>query len=413
MHKNIPVVDIMIDPDSGYIDKIGALHNPAHLPIGTAGLSSADRGRPNRAFLNDWWTGRSIPASRDKIEAALCVLDLRTPAALIIKCYGLSLSDQYWVKPAGSDLTWNIVNFFENDFSKDIGEILFGYKPEDLSVVNMSSPDNTMDGWLCKKWVVKNGKRVLIKGGSGVFEQEPFNEVIAASVMRRLGIPHVPYELVFDSGKAYSLCENFVTAETELIPAWRVVQTSKRLNSDSELSHLLRCCDGLGIPDVTEAIDKMLTLDYIIANEDRHYNNFGFLRNADTLEWLGLAPIFDSGTSLWHNARHIGSLVESKPFKKTHAEQMSLVRNLKWFDYDALRGIDLECSEILAKSSDIEPERCRAIANAVFERSGMVEIMRINLHVTLTREKMKAHKNIVKQTPKKKHNKSRREEPDL
>jgi len=38
------------------------------------------------------------------------------------------------------------------------------------------------------------------------------------------------------------------------------------------------------IPGASMAIDKMLVLDYIISNEDRHYNNFGFIRNADTLE---------------------------------------------------------------------------------------------------------------------------------
>ena len=42
---------------------------------------------------------------------------------------------------------------------------------------------------------------------------------------------------------------------------------------------------------VFERFNKMLKVDYIIANEDRHYNNFGFIRNADTLEWLGLAPV--------------------------------------------------------------------------------------------------------------------------
>ncbi len=41
----------------------------------------------------------------------------------------------------------------------------------------------------------------------------------------------------------------------------------------------------------------MIVLDYIIANEDRHLNNFGLLRNAETLEWYGFAPIYDSGSS--------------------------------------------------------------------------------------------------------------------
>jgi len=316
MHKRIPVVDIDIDPDSGYVDKIGTLHNLEHLPIGTAVLSGVEKGKPSRAFLNEWLTGRSIPASRANIEAALCLLDLRTPTALIAKCYGLSLSDQYWVCPKGSGLTWDGINFFENDFSKDIGKILFGNNPDNPLDPDMVSPDNTSDGWLMKKWVIKNGRRFLMKGGSGVFMQEPFNEAIATTIMRRLDIPHVTYTLTHDNGKPYCLCENFVDTKTELIPAWRVIQTAKRSNNDSALAHLLRCCEGLGIPNAKPEIDKMLVLDYIIANEDRHYNNFGFIRNAESLEWVGLAPIYDSGTSLWHNTQNVGSQVESKPFRK-------------------------------------------------------------------------------------------------
>ena len=57
MHKNIPVVKLEIDSDNGYIDKIGMLHNPDHLPIGTTGLKNLDKNKPNRAALNDWWLG--------------------------------------------------------------------------------------------------------------------------------------------------------------------------------------------------------------------------------------------------------------------------------------------------------------------------------------------------------------------
>ncbi len=77
MHKNIPVIDMTVAEDNGYIDKLGKPHNPEHLPVGTAGLSNADKDKPNRAYLNDWWVGRSIPASRERIESALS-----------LKCYG-------------------------------------------------------------------------------------------------------------------------------------------------------------------------------------------------------------------------------------------------------------------------------------------------------------------------------------
>ena len=42
-----------------------------------------------------------------------------------------------------------------------------------------------------KKWTVADGKRLLIKGGSGATRQEPYNEVLATIIMERLNIPHV------------------------------------------------------------------------------------------------------------------------------------------------------------------------------------------------------------------------------
>lgn len=48
-----------------------------------------------------------------------------------------------------------------------------------------------------------------------------------------------------------------------------------------------------------EAVDRMIILDYLIANEDRNQNNFSAIRNVETLEWIGATPIYDSGSSLW------------------------------------------------------------------------------------------------------------------
>jgi len=368
MHKNIPVAELTISEYSGSIERCGTIHNPAHLPLGTTITVGKDKGRIAPLSLNEWWMGRSIPASRDGIRNALEALGIFSTALLLPKCYGLSLSDQYWICPKNSGLCWEAVNFFSNDFSKDIGEILFGHKPADPAHVCLISPDNTSDGWLCKKWIIADGKRLLMKGGSGVYNQEPYNEVIASAVMRRLNIHHIPYSLAVENGKPYSLCENFVKPDTELIPAWRVVCGFKKDNRDSHLNHLLRCADTLGIPGVRAALDKMIVLDYIIANEDRHYNNFGFIRNAETLEWLGTAPVFDSGTSLWYNTQRVGSQVESKPFRSSHAEQIKLVEDFSWFDINALGGLEDEIMEILSQSEDVDGERRRRLASAVAER---------------------------------------------
>ena len=113
----------------------------------------------------------------------------------------------------------------------------------------------------------------------------------------------------------------------------------------------------------------MLTLDYIISNEDRHYNNFGAVRNAETLEWLGLAPVYDSGTSLWHTTPYIGSVTNCKPFKKTHNDQIKLVKDLSWFDIDVLNGLDNEIIEILSKSIKIDADRSKKLSEVIIERA--------------------------------------------
>lgn len=102
---------------------------------------------------------------------------------------------------------------------------------------------------------------------------------------------------------------------------------------------------------MTAALDRMLVLDYLIANEDRHLNNFGLLRNVDTLEWIGFAPIFDSGTSLGHNTAtaQLGSYdAVCKPFKKTHGDQLKLVSDYSWIDFAKLDGIEDEIQELLS-----------------------------------------------------------------
>lgn len=46
-------------------------------------------------------------------------------------------------------------------------------------------------------------------------------------------------------------------------------------------------------------ISNMLLIDYILGNEDRHWGNFGILRNINTLEFVDTAQIFDNGNALW------------------------------------------------------------------------------------------------------------------
>lgn len=369
MHRDQPVAELTLDEATATVSKAGEVYLPEHLPLGV----SVKHGTLDRAALSTWWNERCIPASRSGVRHALEALGIPDTRVLLTRCFGLSLSDQYWIRPHGKEMQWREINFFDNDFSEDIGDILLG-KKTDKGAIDFSSPDSTSDGYLKKRWKIINGKRCLLKSGSNPFQQQPFNEVIASMLAERLGIPHVPYRLLWDDELPYSVCDDFITKDTELISAWRVMQIKKKGNSVSTYRHYLDCCKQLGVKEADHAVDQMIVLDYLIANEDRHLNNFGLVRDANTLESLDAAPIFDSGSSLGYN-KIAGQItpfgnIECKPFKKTHTEQLKLVSSFEWLDLGKLDGFGQEMREVFDGAGDyMEPGRKEAIVNAFSART--------------------------------------------
>ena len=371
MHKNIRVADIEIDEDTGVIIRIGDIYYKEHLPLGVV-HPLRHKETVDKAALNKWWTGRSIPASRMGINEALETLGIYNTELLLTKCLGLSLSDHYWVRPADSDMTWESVNFFDNEFSDDIGDVLFGTAGKSIGF-NYSSPDNTSDGNLQKRWKMIDGKRCLLKSGSAPFRQQPINEVIASIILERLDIDHIPYTLTWIDDKPYSVCENFVSKNTELVSAARIMKIRPKANDENGYLHFVNVCSELGI-DIVPMLDRMIVFDYIIANEDRHFGNFGLLRDPDTLKWIGAAPMFDNGTSLWYDKLTLqipSADITCKPFKKTHGEQLRLVSSFDWLEFSKLDGIENEISEILSDEKVkkyIDTERADVLVSQLRKR---------------------------------------------
>ena len=370
MHREIEVAEIELD-ELSHITNIYEVYAEEHFPVGTLGKHGVDK-----TMLAKWWAKRSIPASRSGLRETLDLLHMSVPQELLAKCYGLSLSDQYWISPKDKPLMWKEINFFDHDFSEDVGNLLFGYG-EFSDSMSLISPDNTSDGQLIKKWKIADGKRVLIKGGSNPYQQEPLCEVIASGIAERLCIPHTKYTLLWEHEKPFSVCQDFITSETELISAYHIMQSRKKPNDLSDYEFYLSCVEQFGVKNIREQTEKMIVLDFLIGNEDRHFNNFGLIRNAVTLEWIGVAPIFDCGTSLWYNTQEslikpLSPNLPAKPFKKTHREQIKLVKDFSWLDMKKLKGMEEEMEEILSQSPYISRERRTVLCDAFCQRAELL-----------------------------------------
>ena len=372
MHRDTAVMDLELDEYSNIV-ALGKIHHAEHLPLGTYNKIGVER-----KSLNRWWTKRSIPASRRGIRDVLDELELSSPQELTEKCFGLSLSDQYWISPTDKPLDWHQVNFFENVFSEDIGNILFG-KGRSSGSASLISPDNTTNGNLRKKWKVIGGKRVLLKDSSAPYRQEAYNEVLASEIARRLCIPYVPYTLILEHDEICSGCEDFITSETDLVSAAQVMSAFKKRNEQSEYEFYIECCEKLGIFDIREKLEQMLVLDYLIVNEDRHLNNFGLIRSAVTLEWVGAAPLYDNGNSMWFN-RVVSEIhadddrnIKTPLWKKNPTENLTLVTDFSWLDLSALKSIENYARELYSTSGYLEPTRVDALVNALRMRVELLD----------------------------------------
>lgn len=392
MNKDTAILDFSYDEETHNIDKIIDLIHPEYAPLGIIDYKTGI----SRKSFNNWWRDRAIPASRSKFKEVLEELDITSSVELLERCFGLSLSDQYWIKEKDSLALWTDVNFFTNDFSEDMGKLLMG-EISCTDSLNMFSPDNSSDGNLRKKWKIINGKRYLIKSGNTLNNQEPFNEVIATKLYERVldKDEFVSYYLIEESGISYSCCETMIGLDEELVPAFYIDATKKLRGSDSLYEHYIDVCTNLGIPEAKIKINKMLVCDYILGNYDRHYRNFGAIRNVLDLKWTRIAPIYDSGSSLWATTptQLIGTAYRSKPFKSNAEEQLNLVDDLSWLNKNNILDFDKIVYDILDKNPFLDDERKLSISSQV---KGRIEKV-IERQSFLNRDKIISKKREVRE----------------
>ena len=306
--------------------------------------------------LSEWFKGRGIPSWRDELDLLLSRLNITTPRELLDKAFGLSLSDQYWIKPYNSNILYSDINFFEHDFEdSDFVDLTFG---SNISThkINLISPNNTTDGRLKKTWIIDNNKRYLLKSGYKNEVMQPFNELLATKICEKLNFYHVPYSLKVIHNQVVSKCPCFINTNTELITAYQVLH--KNCEKNNAYEDYIKILEDNNIINAREYMEDMIILDYIILNEDRHLNNFGIIRNVETLKWENIAPIFDNGQSLNiidYNDEEVLAKGDGRFFYEPASfdDMLLNVKNINRYDLSKLDDIVEEFEKILKNYSHI------------------------------------------------------------
>lgn len=249
--------------------------------------------------LLKWLEHRIIPKNRAFVDEILKTLGLsiHNTKGIIDVCKGLSLNDSYWVVPHSFKGTFSQYNLYENPFSEVLSLVAYTGNGRSNQPFT-TSPELTTQGMMRKAWRLIEGDGIyLFKGGSEGFANtgnEPYSEYYACQIAQRMGLDAVSYGLEHWKGILASTCKLFTNIHIAFIPAGRLVRKGG-------IKACLDYYESLG-EDFYEQLCNMLVFDSVIYNEDRHYGNFGILRNLQTGEIIGPAPIFDNGISLFNFA---------------------------------------------------------------------------------------------------------------
>ena len=345
MHKNDVVASLQLDDLSGAILKVTPGTNPELLPLG--GSQGADS-------LRKWWLRRAVPISQGNIAALLQREGIPSTQSLLVRNLGLSLSDHYWIRPQKSDLTWCEVSPFSNAF----------ISLSETASAHFHSPEAALQGDLIKKWLVVGDTRCLLKGNRGANSQQSLNEVLASMLHETQGfanhVQYRPVKLIGSASEQYGcICEDFASETLEFIPAIDVVDSEKKDNAVSTYEHFIHVCaeHGLSEQEVRGFLEYQVLTDFVLTTTDRHLTNFGILRDSQTLKFVRMAPIFDSGNSVFWDAPRLPERsdcteITVNSFRKTEAELLKLVTDRSRVHMDLLPSRE-EIAELYAKDDSI------------------------------------------------------------
>lgn len=255
------------------------------------------------------------------------------------------------------------MNIYSNVFAKMYGE----------NYVNLNSPNivnlgynSTSKGNQHKYYDVLNKR--YIKGQfeyQGVLWKDYMVENLSSIIGSQLNteIKVVKQNIVkLSNGNMGCISDDFAI-DKEWVPLAKLTDTvklSKNFNKSFRVfSDILNVYTSIGI-DIElskEYLSTMIILDFLLGNEDRHFNNIGVLFDINTSRY-DISPLFDFGLGLFeHDTKYdvkylyaAKALMEGKPFSKDLSDAFDMIINV--CGIDKIRSM---CCDIVVPDKSLFP----------------------------------------------------------
>ena len=376
MHRDVKVLSGDYDTYTHGFRRLREIHNPSHIPVGVSeGTKDSDV-----KSLNYWLFWRGIPDYRVDVERLKRRFEVDDEKDLLEMEYALSVSDNYWLMPENEDHHYRRMNFFDRPFDHEgFAKAMFRSDHYDPPKTAAHTPNNTLCGYHRKAWIRRNDGLVLYKGSTGFHQQECINEWLASEMAERLGMHAVKYEVRTYEHQLVSTCYNFLDRHKDLVTAENVLKMVNPNKKEFWIDLFLDILESHGIADASDRLDEQIVLDYLMMNTDRHLQNHGIIVDADTGEWLSMAPIFDTGTGLGcfvktpeladYEKRRTCKFLNARHF--SHEDLLSLCTSLQRFDFSALSDMPQLFLDKMVRFQDqtgIPNERIEALAQLLQRR---------------------------------------------
>ncbi len=233
--------------------------------------------------VEGWLASRAIDGHRTNSRLLKKALRLRTAddAQTALAVNAATLTDRYWFRPEGSYAKYEDIRFKENVFDS---LALYG-DPNGFSHKPSRTPELTNTGSYEKCWRRIDGAWWIFKNEN---QNEMFSELFICRLGEKLGLDMAHYEQDGD----YIRSRNFTEGTScNFEPASSIMDANEDYSD---------CFDAIRAisPVLADSYLKMIWMDTVCYNMDRHTENFGFLRDVRTGEIIAMAPNYDNNLAL-------------------------------------------------------------------------------------------------------------------